>query len=70
MQNLTVPKKLLIRIPHWRDMLCSKQQNVFTATPTAHTFPGVTVAPAAWMMLSPQAIEFAALFPMRMNDMP
>lgn len=45
--TLRVPSKLLSLIPHFRDMLCIKQEKVLTPIAMATIFPAVAVAPAA-----------------------
>jgi hypothetical protein len=41
--SFKVPKKLLSRIPHFLDSVCSTQQKVFTARAIPMIFPGVCV---------------------------
>jgi hypothetical protein len=43
-KNFTVPKALLRMIPHLREIVWSKQQNVFTAVAITMIFPGVNSA--------------------------
>ncbi len=68
--SFKLPRRLLSLIPHFRDMLCRRQEKVFTAMAMLTTFPASSFTFAACSTATANATELVAVFPKTMKEIP
>jgi len=72
MASFSIPKTLLNRTPHFRDMECKRTQNVFAAMAMTAIVPVWSdgFAPVPLIIAAAKATELVAVLPNMMNEMP